>query len=134
MDASRQLVEHAGGEWDASLNCYQRAGRTFATQQIDEWVYVVGPDASNVARYSLSEWLGDRAQPDPPFIQADDAGEAWELLRVLRTDCFVWQCGACDSWLFTSNRPRIGSLRCSSCGELGVDFRHADRHVGGDED
>lgn len=63
-------------------------------------------------------------------MDCDDAEQAWELLRLLRQDCLLWQCGACDAWIFTSNRPRIGVLRCSICVGGGVDFRHADRHVG----
>ena len=53
--------------------------------------------------------------------------------RHLRRDCLVWQCGACDAWIFTSSRPQVGVLRCSTCGDGGIDFRHADRHVGGDD-
>lgn len=57
-------------------------------------------------------------------MECENAEQAWELLRVLREDCLVWQCGSCDGWIFTSNRPRVGVLRCSTCGQPGVDFRH----------
>jgi hypothetical protein len=134
VQASEWVVAHAGGAWDASLNHYDTGGGCMvATQQVDEWVYVVGQDDFRVARYSLAEWCGEEEQGDPPVVETDDAEQAWELLRLLRDDCYLWQCGACDAWIFTSNRPRIGVLRCSTCGEPGVDFRHADRHVGGAE-
>lgn len=134
MQASESVVAVAGGAWDASLNLYSTGGNCLvATQQVDEWVYVVGQDTFNIARYSLTEWIGEEEQQDPPFIECDDETMAWELLRTLRDDCLVWQCGACDAWIFTSNRPRVGRLRCSTCRDGGVDFRHADRHVGGDD-
>lgn len=134
MQASEEVVTHAGGPWDASLNFYNSGGNCMvATQQIDQWVYVVGQDDFDVARYTLGEWLGEAARdPDPQVIECNTAEMAWELLRVLREDCFLWQCGGCDAWIFTSNRARLGVLRCSTCGDSGVDFRHADRHVGGD--
>lgn len=135
MQASQAVLALAGGAWDASLNHYGTGGNCMVTtQQIDEWVYVVGQDEFNVARYTLDEWLGmsDR-DTDPQVMTCDTAEMAWELLRLLREDCMLWQCGACDAWLFTSNRPRIGLLQCSTCGDGGVDFRHADRHVGGEE-
>lgn len=130
MQASEAVLQHAGGTWDASLNNYITGGNCMVTtQQIDDTVYVVGQDTFDVAKYSLAEWLGEDDQPDPPFIEADDAVQAWELLRVLREGCLVWQCGSCDAWIFTSNRPRVGILRCSTCSDGGVDFRHADRHT-----
>lgn len=131
MQASEWLLVEAGGSWGASLNHYDTGGGCMVTsQQIDEWVYVVGQDDFRVCRYSLVEWLGERDQGDPPFIEADDAMQSWELLQVLRDGCLLWQCGECDAWIFTTNRPRIGRLRCSTCSGAGVDFRHADRHVG----
>ena len=133
MQASQELLELAGGSYMGSLNHYDAGGGCMVTtQQVDEWVYSVGQDRFDVARYSLADWLGEEDQPDSPFIEAGSAEEAWELLRVLREDKLIWQCGACDAWIFTSNRPRIGVLRCSTCGDGGVDFRHADRHVGQD--
>jgi hypothetical protein len=105
-----------------------------ATQQVDEWVYVVGQNDFNVARYTLAEWVGEAEQADPPYIECDDAVMAWELLRLIREDCLLWQCAGCDAWIFASNRPRVGILRCSTCNAGGVDFRHADRHVGGRDD
>lgn len=131
MQASEVVLSHAGGAWDASLNHYSTGGNCLVTtQQIDEDVYVVGQDEYAVAKYTLASWLGDEDQSDPPFIECDNAEQAWELLRLLREDCLLWQCGACDAWIFTTNRPRIGVLKCSTCGDGGVDFRHADRHVG----
>ncbi|QBR93748.1 hypothetical protein [Nocardioides euryhalodurans] len=131
MQASKELLDHAGGAWDASLNHYSTGGNCMATtQQIDEAVYVVGQDDFNVAKNTLDEWAGIEDQPNPPFMECDDAVQAWELLRLLREDCLVWQCGGCDAWIFTSNRPRIGLLQCSTCNDGGVDFRHADRHGG----
>ena len=109
---AERLLERAGGAWEADLNHYDTDGGCMATtQQIDKWVYVVGQDNSRVARYTLAEWLGEEDQHDPPFIDADDAVR-WcgELFRVLREDCLVWQCGACDAWIFTSSRPRMGVL------------------------
>jgi hypothetical protein len=135
MQASEAVLEHAGGAWDASLNHYNTGGNCMVTtQQVDEWVYVVGQDDFKVGRYTLAGWLGETDQSEPQFIEADDAEQAWELLRLMRQDCLIWQCGACDAWIFTSNRPRIGVLQCSTCGDGGVDFRHADRHVGSDAD
>lgn len=133
MQASHEVLNHAGGAWDASLNFYDTGGGCMVTtQQVDEWVYVVGQDDFRVGRYSLAEWLGTEDQSTVPLMECDDAEQAWELLRLLREDCLLWQCGACDAWIFTSNRPRVGVLACSTCGDGGVDFRHADRHVGGD--
>lgn len=132
MQASEQVLGHVGGAWDASLNHYDSGGGCMVTtQQVDEWIYVIGQDDFRMARYSLPEWLGEAEQNDPSFIEADDPEQAWELFQLLRSNCYLWQCGACDAWIFTSNRPRIGVLRCSTCGQPGVDFRHADRHVGG---
>jgi len=134
MQASEAVLDHAGGAWNASLNFYNTGGNCMVTtQQVDEWVYVVGQDDFSVGRYSLAEWLGQEAPSEAPMMECDDAEQAWELLRLLRQDCFLWQCGACDAWIFTSNRPRIGVLKCSTCGKGGVDFRHADRHVSGDD-
>lgn len=134
MQASEEVLQHAGGAWDASLNHFDTGGGCMVTtQQIDEWVYVVGQDDFRVARYSLADWIGG-VQNDPQCMDAADAVQAWELLRVLRDDCFLWQCGACDAWIFTSNRPRVGLLHPSTCRQGGVDFRHADRHVGGVSD
>lgn len=134
MQASEQVLETAGGAWNASLNHYDTGGGCMVTtQQVDEWVYVVGQDDFAIMKHTLAGWLGEDAQEvEPPTIECDDAVSAWDILRVLREDCLIWQCGGCDSWIFTSNRPRIGVLRCSSCRAGGVDFRHADRHVGGD--
>jgi hypothetical protein len=135
MQASQALVEYAGGAWDASLNYYSTGEHGMVTTvQVDEWVYVVGRDGFAVSRYALDEWL-IRADQDirPQTIEADTAEQAWELLKVLREDALVWQCGACDAWIFTSNRPRIGVLQCSTCGDGGIDFRHADRAVGGSD-
>lgn len=131
VQASQAVLEHAGGAWDASLNHYNTGGNCMVTtQQVDEWVYAVGQDDFAVGRYTLAEWTGEAPQSEVPMMECDDEVQAWELLRILREDCLLWQCGACDAWIFTSNRPRIGVLRCSTCGDGGVDFRHADRHVG----
>lgn len=132
MQASEKVAEVAGGTWDASLNLYGVGGNCLAcTQQIDARVYVVGQDTFDVAQYDLAEWLGETdGQAEPAMLLCSSAEEAWALLRLLREDCLVWQCGACDAWLHTSNRPRVGVLRCSTCGGGGVDFRHADRAAG----
>ena len=133
MQASEAVVEIAGGAWGASLNHFDSGGRCMVTtQQVDEHVYVVGQDTFEVARYDLAGWLNEVDQADPPSIECFDAEGAWEILRLVREDCLVWQCGACDAWIFTSDRPRFGLLRCSTCAAGGVDFRHADLHAGGD--
>lgn len=92
------------------------------TQQVDEYVYVVGQDSFEVARYELAGWLGDVDQPDQPMIECFDAEGAWVMFRHLRQDCLVWQCGACDAWIFTSERLRVSILRCLTCGEGGIDY------------
>lgn len=133
MQPSEEVVQTAGGAWTASLNHFDTGGGCMVTtQQVDDHVYVVGQETFEVARYDLAGWLNEVDQPEPPMIECFDAEGAWEMLRHLRRDCFVWQCGACDAWIFTATRPRIGVLRCSTCADGGVDFRHADRHVGGD--
>lgn len=125
MQASEKVLEHAGGALDASLNHYNTGGNCMVTtQQVDEWVYVVGQDDFSVCRYTLDEWTGLGSQDDVPMIECDDEVQAWELLRLLRQDCLLWQCEACSGWIFTSNQPRIGVLRCSSCVTGGVNFRH----------
>ncbi len=99
MQASQALVEYAGGAWNASLNHYSPGGNGMVTTvQVDEWVYVVGRDDFAVARHALDVWL-DRANQDlrPQTIEADTAEQAWDVLRVLREDAMVWQCGACDA-------------------------------------
>jgi hypothetical protein len=97
QQASSRVVSFAGGAWDASLNLYSTGGNCLvATQQVDEWVYVVGQDSFEVARYSLSEWLGED-ETDPPLIECDDEQMAWELLRLLRQVCLLWQCGGGSS-------------------------------------
>lgn len=134
--ASEVLLDIAGGAWAASLNHYGAGGNCMVTtMQIDESVYVVGQDDFDIAKYLMEEWLGESdGDTEPEIIQCEDAEQAWLTLRLLREDCLLWQCGGCDAWIFTSNRPRIGVLRCSTCGDGGVDFRHADRHVGSDDD
>lgn len=135
MQASDSVVETAGGAWRASLNHYSVGGNaTVVTQQVDEWVYVVGQHDFGVARYTLAGWLAQAEQAEPQVIDCFDAEGAWEMVRHLRDRCLVWQCGGCDGWIFTSNRPRVGVLQCSTCGNAGIDFRHADRHVGGRPD
>lgn len=130
--ASQVVTQYAGDAFEASLNLYSTGGNCMVvTEQVDEWVYVVGQDTFDVARYTLAEWNGEVEQSDPPYIECDDERMVWELLTSLRDGCLLWQCGACDGWIFTSNRPRVGRLRCSTCGGGGVDFRHADRNVGG---
>ena len=132
------MVAHAGGAWTASLNLYVRAGgQLVCTVQVDEWVHVVGQTDFSVRRYSLAEWIDGADESQVQVIEADHATMALELLNLVREDCLLWQCGSCADgtrgWIYTSNRPRIGVLRCSSCGEGGIDFRHADRHFGGGE-
>lgn len=132
QQASEVLIEHAGGAWNASLNLVGVGGNCKAVvMQLDRHVFVVGQDDFNVYRYTVQEWHGVEDQPDPPLMAADDATQAWELLQVLRVDALLWQCGACDAWIFTSDRPRVGVLPCGICADGGVDFRHADRHIGG---
>lgn len=93
-------------------------------------MYVVGPQTFAVTRYELDEWLASPGSGASQPIDCDDSTQAWELLKAIREDCLLWQCGGCDAWIHTSNRPRVGILQCSTCGDGGVDFRHADRHVG----
>lgn len=136
MQASEEVVALAGGAYAASLNLIDTGGgANVATVQVDEWVYTVGQDDFGVGRYSLAEWLGELDQTEVPVMEADDAVQALELLNLVRADALLWQCGDCADgtrgWIHTSNRPRIGVLACSCCGrDGGVDFRHADRHVG----
>jgi hypothetical protein len=134
MQASRAVLELGGGAYECSMNHYSVGGNNFVTTlQVDEWIYVVGQDDFSVARYSLNQWLGREQQAsDPQVIECDDAVQALELLNLMRQDALVWQCGGCDGWIYTSDRPRIGVLQCSTCSTGGVDFRHADRHVGGE--
>lgn len=134
MQASEEVLEVAGGAWDASLNHYGAGGNCMVTTlQIDDRVYVVGQDDYTICKQSVDDWCGIDSSERVEEIVAETAEDAWAILRLLREDCYVWQCGACDGWMFTSNRPRVGVLRCSTCGGGGVDFRHADRHVGGEE-
>lgn len=133
MQTSEAVVDMAGGAGTASLNFFDTGGGCMVvTQQVDEYVYVVGQHSYTVARYDLAGWLNEVDQPEPPIIECFDAEGTWEMLQHLRRDCLVWQCGACDAWLFTSDRPLIGLLRCASCGDGGIDFRHADQHAGED--
>lgn len=130
VDASRVVLEHAGGTWVASLNHYELpVFGAVTTIQVDEFVFCVRSQSFDVIRVGLAGWL-KQDMTDAQVIDCDTAEQAWELLRHVRDGCLLWQCGACDGWIFTSNRPRIGVLGCSTCGDGGVDFRHADRHVG----
>lgn len=138
MQASEAVVAQAGGPWEAKLNHYERdGGPLVCTVQVDEWVHTVGHQDFSVRRYSLAEWITSTDESQAQVIEADDVTMALELLNLVREDCLLWQCGSCADgtrgWIYTSNRPRIGVLRCSSCGEGGVDFRHADRHLGCDD-
>lgn len=133
MLPSEEVVVAAGGARHASLNHFDSGGGCMVTtQQVDEHVYIVGQEDFTVARYDLAGWLNEVDQPEPSTLECFDAEGAWEMLQHLRKDCLVWQCGSCDAWIFTSTRPRVGVLRCSSCADGGVDFRHADRHIGDD--
>lgn len=138
LQASEEVVALAGGAYEASMNLIDSGGGCMvATVQVDQWVLVVGQDDFSVCRYTLAEWLGETDQSDPVSIESDDAVQALELLEFMRQGTYLWQCGSCADgsrgWIHTSHRPRIGVLACSCCGrEGGVDFRHADRHVGGD--
>lgn len=130
------MADQAGGAWESSLNLYERAeNHLVCTVQVDEWVYAVGDPDFNVRRCGLAEWIDGADESHAQVIEADDATMALELLNLMRDACFVWQCGSCADgtrgWIYTSNRPRIGVLRCSSCGDAGIDFRHADRHARG---
>lgn len=130
MHASERVVSKAGGAWASSLNLYSDDDLGIvATQQIDNWVYVIGQDRFDIIRYELTAWTDGRTPDEHPVIECEDETTAWDLLKVLRQDCLVWQCGACDAWIHTTDRPRIGVLQCSTCRTGGVDFRHADRHV-----
>ncbi|TGN64235.1 DUF3846 domain-containing protein [Nocardioides eburneiflavus] len=132
--ASQEVLLTAGGAWNASLN-HERAGGNcmVTTQQIDETVYVVGQDDFVIGAYSTASWLGE-VDEEAGLIETENARQAWQMLQHLREDCLLWQCGGCDAWIHTSNRPRVGVLRCATCGDGGVDFHHADRHVGEDSD
>jgi hypothetical protein len=130
VEASREVLDRAGGPWESSLNHYRTSMLGLVTTvQVDEFVFVVGPDDFHVKRVGLDCWIQGDAR-EAAEIECDTAEQAWELLRHVREGCLLWQCGACDAWLFTSNRPRIGVLNCSTCGDGGIDFRHADRGVG----
>ena len=110
IQAAAEIIALVGGTWDASLNHYDTGGGCMATtQQVDEWVFVVAQDDFLVGRHTLDEWLGESAQTDVPLIDCLDAEGAWLMLKHLREDCLVWQCGACDAWIFTIDRPRVGS-------------------------
>lgn len=133
--ASALVVARAGSACAGLLNFYDTGGGCMvATVQVDSHVYVVGQDDFTVARYDLAAWLGEADQPSPPAIDCFDAEGAWEMFRRVREGCLMWQCGGCDAWIFTTNHPRFGLLQCSTCCDGGVDFRHADRHVGRDVD
>lgn len=133
MQASEEVLEVAGDAWDASLNQYGAGGDcTVTTQQIGDRVYLIGQDDFTIVSQSVSDWCGEDSSGDVHEVEAADANEAWKLLKHLRKDCLLWQCRACVAWIYTSNQPRIGILRCSICGDVVVDFRQADRHVGSD--
>lgn len=132
LPACDAVVALADGTYQASLNAYGADAARVCTVQVDTWVYVVGAADFAVSRYDLDAWLsrGESLTVPAATLEADTAEQAWELLRYVREDALVWQCGGCDGWIFTTGRPRIGVLGCSTCGDGGVDFRHADRHVG----
>jgi hypothetical protein len=120
----------AGGAWEGSLNRLDRPpAPVVVTLQIDELVFAIGEEDFAIRKYGLAEWFDPAREPEDR-IEAATPEDAFALLELLRQDAFVWQCGTCDSWIFTSNRPRIGVLGCSTCRVGGVDFRHADRAVG----
>lgn len=128
VQASEVVLKHAGGAWDASLNHYNTGGGCMVTtQQVDETVYVIGQDDFLVGRYTLDEWAGVDGPDEVPMIECADAAEAWDVLLLLREGCLLWQCEACAAWIFTTSRPLMGVLACSTCGTGGVDFRDADR-------
>lgn len=85
IQASKEVVEAAGGPWAASLNLYDTGdGRVVVTQQVDQYVYVVGQEDFTVTRHGLDAWLGGADQPEPQVIDCFDAEGAWEMLHLLR--------------------------------------------------
>lgn len=131
--SSEHVVGFAVDSCYASLDLSSTGGNCLVVaQRIDEWVHVIGQDPFNVACYTLAEWIGEGAQAQTPFIECYDVRMAWELPRTLHEDCLLWHCGPGDAWIFASNRPCVGRLGCLTRGVEGVDFRHADRQVGGE--
>lgn len=133
MTTVDDLLAAAGGPNSASLNIVDlgAAGR-LVVQQVDKQLFVVGEDSYDVMTYSLASWLHADGQ-ELHALQVTpgrDADEVWWLLKDTRAGGLTWQCGACDAWIFTRERPQMGVLPCGMCRDGGIDFRHADRAVG----
>lgn len=131
MHASEEVLALAGGRWKGGLNHYLHWGRRLVTTvQVDEAIWVVDQDDYSISRHALEEWVsGSDRSAGRTVTKCPDAATAWATLKEARDDCFVWQCGACDGWIYTAVRPVTGVLQCSTCGDGGVDFGHAYRHA-----
>ncbi len=137
MQASEEVVAAAGGDaFRATLNHFDTGGGGMVTTvQVDRRVYVVGQDDFDVLEYSLECWNDLNCQDDEPVAHpCNDVAAAFAVLNDSMRDRLVWQCGGCDAWIHTSEQPHIGVLPCHVCADGGVDFTHARRHVGLDED
>lgn len=135
MVASDAVVAAAGGNaWRAGLNHFDTGGRCMVTSvQVDRRVFVVGQDEFTVLEYDVDTW-NQQEEEEPVEHLCVDAASALALLEDRKRDQMTWQCGGCDAWIYTTHQPHIGVLECHVCGNGGVDFHHAFRHVGIDED
>lgn len=127
--ASQEVFALAASEANDSLSLTDTGGGCLAaTLTLDDRVFVVGQDDYYVAEYSIDEWHGVDGVEDPPLRLARDAREALDLLNLLREDALTWRCRVpgCGAAIYTSNRPRVGTLRCGACGGVGVDVRDED--------
>lgn len=128
--ASQEVVALAASEDNESLTLTNTGGGCMAaTLTVDDRVFVVGQDDYSVAEYSIDEWHGIDGIEDPPIRLARDSREALDLLNLLREDALIWRCRVpgCGAAIYTSYRPRVGTLRCGACGGVGVDVRDEGR-------
>lgn len=128
-------VEAARGDaWRSGLKHFDTGGRCMVTSvQVDGPVFFVGQDDFIVLEYDIDTWNQQEAE-EPLQHPCADAVSALALLDDRKRDQMTWQCGGCDAWIYTTRQPPIGVLDCNVCGNAGVDFRHAHRNVGVDED
>ena len=99
----------------------QALGGLEKLRQIEN-IYTRGKVEAAGLKGTVDEWQTSRGQ----HKQIVDLGAVYKQTTIF---------DGTRGWIHTSNTPRVGVLACSSCGrDGGVDFRHADRHVGASED
>lgn len=136
MQGSDQVLTAARGSvWASGLDYFEAGGGCkVVAVQVNDRIFTLGQDDSNVIDVWQNEWNGVAStNSEPVEHHASNASEAFAMLNAAKRDRVTWECGGRDARMYTRTRPRVGLLQCSTCGD-GADSRHADRHLGEDDD